>query len=158
MIALLGSILGFVGGFIPNILKYFQQKQDNAHEIAILKLQMEAQSQLHTERLEEINAEADISESKALYSAAKIEKTGVKWADALLAVFNGTVRPMITYLFTGLYCTVKMAQVFSMVKVSGTTFLDAVKYTYTETDMACLLLVLSYWFGQRMSTKVFKLK
>lgn len=158
MIALLGSLLGFVGGFIPQILKYFQNKQDYAHEIDIMKLQMEAQAQLHTERLEEINAEADINESKALYESAQIEKTGVRWADALLAVYNGTVRPTITYLFTGLYVTVKIGQVASMVKGSGTSVLDAVKYTYTEVDMSCLMLVLSYWFGQRMASKVFKLK
>jgi hypothetical protein len=158
MIALLGSVLGFLGSFIPDILKYFKAKQDNKHELEVLKLQMEAQKQLHTERLEEINAQADISESKALYESAKIEPTGVKWADAVLALYNGSVRPSITYLFTGLYCTVKMAQVWSMVHVSGTTFLDAVKYTYTDVDMSCLMLVLSYWFGQRMSAKVFKLK
>lgn len=158
MIALIGSALGFIGGFIPEILKFFKQKQENKHEIDILKLQMQAQSQLHTERLEEINAEADISESKALYESAKIEKTGVSWVDAILGLYNGTVRPTITYLFTGLYCTMKLAQIYSMVNVSGTSFLDAVKYTYTETDMACLMLVLSYWFGQRMATKVFKIK
>lgn len=158
MIALLGSALGFIGGFIPEILKYFKSKQDNKHELDILKLQMQAQAQLHTERLEEINAEADISESKALYESARIEKSGVKWADAILNLYNGSVRPTITYLFTGLYCTVKLAQVWSMVHGSGVSFLDAVKYTYTEVDMSCLMLCLSYYFGQRMSAKVFKLK
>jgi len=158
MIALVASALGFLGGFIPDIIKYFNGKQDNAHELAILELQIKAQSQLHTERLEEINAEADISESKALYSYAKVELTGVKWADALLAIYNGSVRPSITYLFTGLYCTVKLAQVYSMVTASGTGILDAVKYTYTEVDMSCLMLCLSYYFGQRMSAKVFHLK
>lgn len=158
MIALLGGLVGLLGSFIPNVLKYFQTKQDYAHEKDIMKLQMEAQSKLHTERLEEINTEADIEESKALYQSAKIEKTGVGWADALLALYNGTVRPTITYLFVGLYCTVKLGQVYSMVTVSGTSILDAIKYTYTETDMGCLLLVLSFWFGQRMSQKVFHLK
>jgi hypothetical protein len=158
MIAILGSLIGFVGGFIPDILKYFKQKQDNAHELDVLKLQMEAQKQLHTERLEEINAEADISESKALYESSKMEKTGVGWVDAILNLYNGSVRPTITYLFTGLYCTVKLAQVYSMVHGSGTGWLDAVKYTYTEMDMSCLMLCLSYYFGQRMSAKVFKLK
>jgi hypothetical protein len=158
MIALLGSLVGFIGGFVPSILKYFQQKQDNKHELDVMQLQMQAQAQLHTEKIEEINVTGDIEESKALYTNAKIEQTGVKWADAMLALFNGTVRPVITYLFTGLYVIVKLAQVQSMVKGSGTTVLDAVKYTYTETDMSCLMLVLSYWFGQRMAQKVFKIK
>lgn len=158
MFTILSSIIGFVGGFIPDILKYFKQKQDNAHELEVMKLQVEAQSKLHVEKLEEINAEADIAESKALYESAKIIPTGVGWADAALALLNGTVRPVVAYLFTGLYCTVKLAQVYSMVHGSGTTFLDAVKYTYTEMDMSCLILVLSYYFGARMSSKVFRLK
>lgn len=158
MFTILSSIIGFVGGFIPDIMKYFKQKQDNAHELEIMKLQMEAQSQLHTEKLEEINAEADISESKALYESAKVTPTGVGWADAILGLLNGTVRPVVAYLFVGLYCTVKLAQVYSMAHGSGTTILDAVKYTYTEMDMSCLMLVLSYYFGQRMATKVFKVK
>jgi len=158
MFTILTSIIGFVGGFIPDILKYFKQKQDNAHEIDILKLQMEAQSQLHTEKLEEINAQADISESKALYESAKVTPTGVGWADAVLGLLNGTVRPVVAYLFVGLYCTVKLAQVWSMTTASGTTILDAIKYTYTELDMSCLMLVLSYYFGQRMASRVFRLK
>ena len=158
MLTILSSVIGFIGGFIPDILKYFKQKQDNAHEIDILKLQMQAQAQLHTERLEEINAQADISESQALYKSAEIKPTGIGWADAVLGLLNGTVRPVVAYLFVGLYCTVKLAQVYSMAHGSGTTILDAVKYTYTDMDMSCLMLVLSYYFGQRMATKVFKLK
>lgn len=158
MLTILTSIIGFVGGFVPDILKYFKQKQDNAHELEVLKLQMEAQKQAHTERLEEINAQADISESQALYQSAKVEYSGVKWVDAIIGFLNGTVRPIVAYLFVGLYAVVKLAQVYSMVHGSGTTYLDAVKYTYTELDMSCLMLVLSYYFGQRMATKVFKLK
>ena len=158
MLTILTSIIGFVGGFVPDILKYFKQKQDNAHELEVMKLQMEAQEKLHTQRLEEINAQADIAESKALYESAKIEYTGVGWVDGTIGFLNGTVRPVVAYLFVGLYSVVKLAQVYSMVEGSGTTYLDAVKYTYTELDMSCLMLVLSYYFGQRMATKVFKLK
>jgi len=157
MLTILTSIIGFVGGFVPDILKYFKQKQDNAHELEVMKLQIEAQEKLHTQRLEEINAQADIAESKALYQSAKVEYSGVKWVDAIIGFLNGTVRPVVAYLFVGLYSVVKLAQVYSMVHTSGTTYLDAVKYTYTELDMSCLMLVLSYYFGQRMSTKVFGL-
>ena len=158
MIAILGSIIGFIGGFVPDIIKYFKSKEDNKHEIEIMELQIKAQSQLHTERLEEINAEADIAESKALYESAKIEKTGVGWVDAVIGLVNGFVRPTVAYLFVGLYCTVKLAQVYSGMNGGEATFLDSIKHTYTEMDMSCLMLVLSYYFGQRMATRVFRLK
>jgi hypothetical protein len=62
------------------------------HELAVMQLQMQMQAQGHQEQLEEINAQADISESAALY---KTYTTGISWVDAL----NGTVRPVIAYAF-----------------------------------------------------------
>jgi hypothetical protein len=158
LITILSAIIGFVGGFIPDLLKIFKQKQDNKHELAILQMQMEAMRLGHTQRLEEINVTADIEESKALYESAKIEQTGVKWADAFLAVYNGMVRPSVTYLFVGLYCTVKIAQIYSMVTGSGVGMLNAIKYTYTDMDLSVLLLCLSYYFGARQASKIFGLK
>ena len=35
MLAILSAILGFAGPFIPELLKLFRQKQDNAHELAV---------------------------------------------------------------------------------------------------------------------------
>lgn len=155
MLTIITSIIGFLGGFVPDVLKYFKQKQDNAHELAIMDKQIEAQKILHEQRIEEINVQADVAESQALYKVSEIKQTGVKWADAFLALYNGSVRPSITYLFTGLYVFVKVAQVKSLMVGSGVSLLDAVKYTYTELDMSCLTLVLSYWFGARAAAKVF---
>jgi hypothetical protein len=101
MITLLGSLLGFISATFPSLLKLWQDKSDKQHEITLLKMQMEQQAQGHTERLDEINAQADISESAALY---KTYTTGVDWVDAL----NGTVRPVIAYAFFVLYASVKL--------------------------------------------------
>jgi len=158
MITIISSIIGFVGGFIPDILRYFKQKQDNAHELSVLQLQIQAQERLHVQKLEEINTQADISESAALYKAAEIKETGVKWADALLGIYNGTVRPTITYAFMGLYVFVKIGQYVQMVKTPGIPWEKAIMLLWSEFDQAALLLTLSYYFGQRMSAKVFKLK
>ncbi|HAI18752.1 MAG TPA: hypothetical protein DCM10_12370, partial [Xanthomarina gelatinilytica] len=60
MLTLLGSVLGFGTSFLPKVMDYFQDRSDKKHELLVLELQMKAQSQGHSERLEEINAEADI--------------------------------------------------------------------------------------------------
>jgi len=67
MISLLGALLGFLSSLAPTVLKLYQDKQDKQHELKLLELQMQAQAQLHTEKMEEIGAQADIEESKALY-------------------------------------------------------------------------------------------
>ena len=70
MMTLLGSLLGFVASAFPEVLKLQREKEDRKHELAILDRQMGAQRQGHTQRLEEIQVQADVAESKALYAHA----------------------------------------------------------------------------------------
>jgi len=100
MITLLGSLLGFISSTFPDLLKLFRDASDKKHEITLLQMQIDFQAQGHQERLEEINTNADIAESEALY---KTYTTGISWVDAL----NGTVRPVIAYSFFILYAAVK---------------------------------------------------
>ena len=101
MLTLIGSLLGFVSSLFPDLLKLFRERQDRQHELAILDRQMEMMRSGHQQRLEEIQVQADIAESQALYKSAV--PTGVKWVDALA----GTVRPVITYAFFALFAAVK---------------------------------------------------
>jgi hypothetical protein len=155
--AILSAIIGFIGGFIPDVLKYFKQKQDNAQELAILDKQMEMAKLGHMQAVEIKGMDADIAESQALYKAAELKPSGVEWIDAILYFWNGTVRPTVTYLFVGLYATVKVAQVYGMLEAK-IPWDKAVLFMWTEFDASSLMLVLSYYFGARMAGKVFKLK
>ena len=62
---------------------------------------MEMQKLGHQQRLEEIEVQADIVESKALYKHDR--PVGVAWVDSLRA----SVRPVITYAFFLLFAAVK---------------------------------------------------
>ena len=103
MITLLGSLLGFLSAAYPDFLKLFRDGQDRKHEIAILQMQLEQQKLGASKRLDEIQVNADIAESQALY---RTYNTGIRWVDAL----NGTVRPVIAYSFFLLYTVVKVMQ------------------------------------------------
>ena len=137
MITLLGSLLGFITSTFPSLLKLWQDASDKKHELAILQLQMQAQAQGHQERLEEINTQADIAESDALY---KTYTTGIDWVDAL----NGTVRPVIAYSFFILYALVKVMQ-FSA---------DLPWLLWTAEDQAIFAGIISFYFGQRAMSKL----
>ena len=104
MFSIIGTVIGFLGSLVPNLLKLWQDKRDKEHELKLLEIQIERERLGHTQRMEEINIEADISETKALYQTLK--PVGVKWVDALI----GTVRPVITYSFFALYAVVKYWQ------------------------------------------------
>lgn len=66
MLTVLSALLGFVGPFIPELIKFFRQKQDNAHELALLEMQTKIAASEHMYRMEEINATADIAEMQTL--------------------------------------------------------------------------------------------
>ena len=67
---------------------------------------MEAQRQGHTQRLEEIQVQADVAESKALYAHAD-QPSGVKLVEALRA----SVHPVIAYALFILFATVNRCAV-----------------------------------------------
>jgi len=137
MITLLGSLLGFISAAFPDLIKLFRDAQDRKHEITILQMQMEQQKQGASQRLEEIQVNADIAESSALY---KTYTTGISWVDAL----NGTVRPVIAYSFFILYASVKVMQ-FSA---------NLPWLLWTAEDQAIFAGIISFYFGQRAMSKL----
>jgi len=132
MITLLGSLLGFFGAAFPEILKMFTDKADKKHELTIMQLQMEQQRLGHLAKLEEINANADIAESSAIY---KTYSTNIRWVDAL----NGTVRPVMAYAFFLAYAFVKIGQYHS-----GLPWL-----LWTEEDQIIFATIISFYYGGR---------
>lgn len=145
MITLLGSLIGFLGAAFPDMLQLFKDSQDRKHELTILQMQLEQQAQGHAQRLEEINTQADIAESRALY---KTFYSGIKWVDAL----NGTVRPVLAYAFFLLYFTVKCMQ-FAMVDIANPLpwHMDVL---WSVEDQAIFAGIISFYFGQRAMAKV----
>ena len=141
MITLLGSLLGFISSTFPDLLKLFRDASDKKHEITLLQMQMDFQAQGHQERLEEINTNADIAESQALY---KTYTTGISWVDAL----NGTVRPVIAYSFFILYAAVKIMHYSA----------DLPWLLWTEDDQAIFAGIISFYFGQRAMSKLRSVK
>ena len=98
---------------------------------------MEQQKLGASQRLEEIQLNADIAESQALY---RTYSTGIRWVDAL----NGTVRPVIAYSFFILYALVKVMQ-FSA---------DLPWLLWTAEDQAIFAGIISFYFGQRAMSKL----
>ena len=141
MITLLGSLLGFISSTFPDLLKLFKDSSDKKHELAVLKMQMDFQAQGHQERIEEINTQADITESEALY---KTYNTGIGWVDAL----NGTVRPVIAYAFFILYAAVKIMS-YSTMNSHLVPFFAMRETLWTEDDAAIFAGIISFYFGRR---------
>jgi len=168
---IISAVFGFFAPFATEIFKYFQKEQDNKHELAVLQLQVEAKAKEHLYKMEEIETVADIEEQKAvrmpersfgvqLLDAAKgHQMTG--WAMypafylfALLDLVSSLVRPAVTYTAFLFYIAVKWAQLQVYMANSANKY-EAILQVWTGSDMSIVILVLSYWFGQRAAKAAF---
>lgn len=169
MLAILSAIFGFASPFLPMIIKLFQQKQDNAHELAVLELQQKAAELQHAYRMEELNTNADIAESANLRLPQ--QSFGVQVLDAakdwpkliIVPVFylfsfldfmSGFVRPGVTYAMVAFYLAYKWS-LFEAAKLNTGSWAIAIPQIWTEADFALLTLTLSFWFGSRAAKAAF---
>ncbi|MEM2124983.1 MAG: hypothetical protein QXQ53_01135 [Candidatus Methanosuratincola sp.] len=135
MLQIITALLGGTLGVLPEVIKYFKTKQDQRHELEVMKLQIENTRLLGTQRLEEVQIQRDISESASIYQfAAPPRKSGVKFFDGLVYLLNGLVRPLVTYwLF--------LAYVLNKYSLLSTP--------WTEFDESLLAGVAAFWFSNR---------
>ncbi|MBC8242327.1 MAG: hypothetical protein ISR50_16580 [Alphaproteobacteria bacterium] len=144
MLSLFGSLLGFGTSFLPKIMDFFQDRQDKAHELAVMTRQMELQLKLQeagaVQKLEAINVDADIRETEALHK----EQTRITLkASQGFINLSASVRPVISYLFF-----------FEFLLLSVAVFMDWMtepQYTmiWNNEMQAIFAAVVSFWFGQR---------
>lgn len=170
MLELFSAILGFAAPFLPEILKYYNRKADNAHELAMMKLQGEMADKHHAYRMEEIGIQGDIGEAIELHKPQK--SFGVQLLDAakghglsgwalypafylfcLMDFLAGMVRPGITYAAFGFYMTVKWAEL--TIARNSSALSAALLQVWSQEDRAIVILVLSYWFGHRSAKAAF---
>ena len=148
MLTLLGSLLGFISSTFPDLLKFWQDKQDRKHELQILDRQMEQMRLGHNQRLDEIAINADVSQSLALYKHDS-QPSGVTWVDGLRA----SVRPMITYGFFILFAWVKLSAVVLLMNQGGFSINEALIHIWDGETQALFAGILSFWFGSRSLAK-----
>ena len=140
MLSLLGSLLGFGTSFLPKIMEYVQDKQDKAHELAMLAAQTDAQTQLEGVRLQATYVDADIRESESLLKHdARLTGRASQWVVNLAA----SVRPVLSYLF--------FIEFFVLTLCVNMGWMDLEQYTAIwNTEMqAIFAAVVSFWFGSR---------
>tara|TARA_R110002167_G_C12310505_1_gene618090 strand:+ start:91 stop:546 length:456 start_codon:yes stop_codon:yes gene_type:complete len=145
MIALLGSALGFGTSFLPQVMGFFQKKQDHKNRIEELKLQGELAAMGVSQDLAKLDKQAEMKETKALYEFAN-PKSG------FAAGLSASVRPVITYLFFGLFLAVKAVILLKAMEEGG-NWKDAVPLMFDNETQALFSAIIAFWFGQRSVNK-----
>ena len=147
MMALLGSLLGFGSSFLPSVLDYFKANQQQKHRIEMMQIETELAQKRSEMKLVELDKKADIEETRGLYEHDRSIDDG-----GFINALRGSVRPVITYAFFGLFVATK---VVIMVKVgqAGGDWMQAVDLMWDGETSGLFSAVLAFWFGNRAISK-----
>jgi hypothetical protein len=147
MIALLGAlpaILGALAGMVPAIVQLFTLKAQNAQQLAMAQLQMQAAKEGGALQIDLANSQADIKQADHIYEFAS-GASGNRFVDAL-AVF---VRPYITLVFFHVWVFLEVCLLIYGVN-SGYDLGQLVKLVWDDNTSAIFGAIMGFWFGDRM--------
>lgn len=145
---ILGSIFGGLFRLFPEVLKFFDKKNERSHELEMFRLQTDLEKQRGEFKVEERYVDFSVAQMEAIRAAAeaegKIASKSYKWVAAAVAL----VRPAITYAMFGLYVAVKMTFI-SYGLMTGGDWTAVLSANWTTDDFAILMMILTFHFVGR---------
>lgn len=151
---ILGGALGGIARLAPEVLKFFDSKDERKHELRMgeqnLKLvELQQKGQLAVADVE-VQGKQFTAAMEAIRAGVEAQgkPTGIRWVDAL----SSSVRPIITYWIFLLYAAVKTA-VLSVAIETQASLENALMASWTASDDAMLSAVLTFWFVGRVWDK-----
>jgi|TARA_R110000851_G_scaffold83296_1_gene182035 hypothetical protein len=148
MLSILGSLIGFGSSIVPEVLGFFKQSQANKQELAMLEARAKYAESLSELKIEELDAQADIAETKGIY-----EHDRSLTSDGFVSQLRASVRPVITYLFFTLFATVKISSLVAIMSQEGATFTTSIMIVWDSETQAIFAAIVSFWFGSRAYSK-----
>ena len=146
MLSLVGSLLGFGTSFLPTLLGFFEQGQKNRHQLKLLDAQAKHAEVLSQLKLEELDAAADVEESRSIYEhAAQLARSN---KSSFISALQASVRPVVTYFFFILFGIIKGLAVYVAV-IEGDDVSQAILNSWDEESKILFSTIISFWFGQR---------
>lgn len=141
-------LIGFLSSGLPHVFEYFKAKQDNAHELAMFQMQIEASKAEAQSKLEatmyESAASIEVAEQER-FSTEKPVQSGIRWIDGL----NASVRPIVTYWILAIYTISKVWIFFPITLLPWQT-----STLWLAADADILGAVIAYHFGSRSFSKL----
>ena len=147
MIAGIVAILGALAGFAPAIVQLLTKKADNAHELAMAQLKLDAARQGAALEVDRARAEADMRQADRIYDFAA-QSTGIRFIDALVVL----VRPLITFCVFGMWL-VLTSGLFVYAVNQGYDLGQIYKLLWDEQTQAIFAAIIGFWFGNRMMVR-----
>jgi hypothetical protein len=153
---ILGSIFGGLFRMAPEVLKFFDKKNERQHELLMFTRQCELETLRGQQKLAEIGAQReaaiDVGVMDAFQSAIEQQATMVKAAGGWAASLSASVRPVVTYwvLFVWSFIHVWFAW---NAWLAGAPAVEVFKTMMTPDFSALLSGTINFWFLDRTLAK-----
>jgi len=147
--ALAGGVFGGIMRLAPEVLKWVDRKDERKHELSMQQQEMEFAKVKAEAAMREQQTTMSVAETNAITLAFQEQAETSKAAGWFVAAVSALVRPIITYIFAGMYCLVKFAAYYSAV-TQGADWTIVVTQLWNAEDMAVLNMVLTFWFVGRV--------
>ena len=152
MMTIICSLLGFGTSFLPEVLNYFKRGQEQKYELQRMQMQMELMAKKSELKISELDKEAEIKETEGLYKHDDVDAGG------FINALRGSVRPIITYAFFGLFVAIKVTALLSLMNQSGVSLNMALDTIWDDQTAGLFAAIMSFWFGNRAVSKYYKIK
>jgi hypothetical protein len=152
MMSLLGSLLGFGTSFLPEVLNFFKAGQEHKQKLETMKMEAELMEKRSALKLQELDKQADIAETKGIYEHDRSIDVG-----GFVNALRGSVRPVITYAFFLMFVAVEVVVIVKVLEAGG-DWKDAVELMWSPETQGLFAAIMSFWFGNRAVSKYMKVK
>ena len=153
---ILGSVFGGLFRMAPEMLKYFDKKNERQHELAMFKNQCDLEAQRGQQKLAEIGAQReaaiDVGVMDAFQSAIEQQATMVKAAGGWAASLSASVRPVVTYWILLIWTFIHLWYAWSSLN-SGLDATEVFKLFMSPDFSALLGGTINFWFLDRTLAK-----
>jgi hypothetical protein len=153
---ILGSIFGGIFRMAPEVLKFFDKKNERQHEALMFSRQCDLEQLRGAQKLAEIGAQreaaVDVGVMDAFNSAIQQQAEMVKAAGGWAAALSASVRPVVTYwvLFVWSFIHVWFAW---NAWITGAPPVEVFKIMMSPDFSALLAGTINFWFLDRTLAK-----
>lgn len=155
MFELLGGVAGVVARLMPEVLSFFDKKNERRHELDMFDKQLEMDKIRSSLKNEEVRLEGEVQSDLSLLQTyteavkAQGQVTGFKWGDVL----NQLVRPILTYYWAIFLYTIAIVSQYLILVQSGVPGLEAVQAVFGTEEKALVYMMISFFFVGRVLDK-----
>jgi len=146
---LISTALGFITSFIPKLLDFYQDSKDKKHELDVMALQIEREVKLQESKAQAMMLQAEAKLEAGTYTHdVKIAEKAADWVTNM----RSSVRPIVTYLFFGIFFFVEIVAAYVILKQGG-DITQIVNTLWSESTQNIFAAIIAFWFGSRAIKK-----